>query len=258
MRIGIIGIGHIATDVLRGLLASGFDPAKLLMGPRGHGVSALAFRGIAVAPCSAAVVERCDLVLLAVRPDQALKAVTDLPWQQHHTLVSLCAGVPITTFRRVVREANIVRAIPLGAAAQGGSPTIIFPDHSAVRTLFGHVGSVTTLVREEDFGPATVAGVLYTLAHDLVGLTAEWAVAEGIPPEAARRLATAQLKAAATMLAADEVTPVADMVRALATPGGIAETAFGSLDRDAFGVRWRAALDAGLQRIRDIEAAHRT
>lgn len=258
MRIGIIGIGHIATDVLRGLLASGFDPAKLLMGPRGHGVSGLASRGIAVALSSAEVVERCNLVFLAVRPDQALEAVADLPWQQHHTIVSLCAGVPIATFRRVVRAANIVRAIPLGAAAHGGSPTIIFPDDPTVRALFNHVGSVTALVREEDFAPATVAGVLYTLAHDLVGLTAEWAAAQGILPEAARRLATAQLKAAATMLAADEVTPVADMVRALATPGGIAETAFGALDRDAFAKRWHAALDAGLQRIRDIEAAHRT
>ncbi len=258
MRIGIIGVGHIATDVARGLLASGFDPTKLRIGPRGHGVPALASRGISVAPSSAAVVEGCDLVLLAVRPDQALEAVPALPWRQHHTLVSLCAGVPIATFRKVVRKANIVRAIPLGAAAHGGSPTIIFPDDPAVHTLFSHVGSVTALVREENFAPATVAGVLYTLAHDLVGLTADWAEAQGIAPEAARRLATAQLKAAATMLAADDVTPVADMVRALATPGGIAETAFGSLGRDAFGLRWRAALDAGLQRIREIEEAHRT
>jgi pyrroline-5-carboxylate reductase len=258
MRIGIIGIGHIATEVTRGLLASGLDPATLLLGPRGQGVPELASRGVSVAPSSAAVVESCDVVLLAVRPHQALEAVSELPWEEHHTLVSLCAGVPIAAFRKAVRRANVVRAIPMGAAAHGGSPTTLFPDDATVRALFLHVGSVTVLAREEDFGPATVAGVLYTLAHDLVGLTAEWAAVQGLSPEAARRLATAQLAAAATMLAADEATPVSDMVRALATPGGIAETAFRSLDRDAFGVRWRAALDAGLERVRDIEAAHRT
>jgi pyrroline-5-carboxylate reductase len=170
----------------------------------------------------------------------------------------LCAGVSIATLRNVVRNANLVRAIPLGAAAHGGSPTIVFPEDPAVRSLFLRVGSVTALACEEDFGPATVVGVLYTLAHDLVGLTAEWAAVQGLSPEAARRLATAQLTAAATMLAADEAIPVPDMVRALATPGGIAETAFRSLDRNTFAMHWRAALDAGLQRVHEIEAGHRT
>jgi pyrroline-5-carboxylate reductase len=258
MRIGVIGVGHIATDVVRGLLRSGLPAGDVVLAPRGAGVGPLRAAGCAVAADAADAVARADAVLLCVRPFQALDAAAGLPWRAGQLVVSTCAAVPIAALGPVCAPARVVRAMPLGVAAHGASPTILHPDDPDARALLERVGSVISFPREEDLRAATVAGVTYAYAHRLAGICADWLAANGIDPAAARALASADVAAAGVSAGAERERTPQEMAAAMATPGGIAEAAFRVLDAALPADAWDRALDAGLARMLEIERAQRT
>lgn len=260
MRIGVIGVGHLATDVVSGWLDAGVSANDILLAPRGAGVASLARRGIAVASDNADVIARSDVVLWATRPLQAIAAMGGLPWRADQIVMSCCAGLQLDVVAEAVRPANVVRVVPLGSAAQGASPTLMFPEHQTVHALFERVGTVTSLSSEDEFSAAQVAGVLYAGAHAFVGITEAWLATRGIPAAAARNIAAGNLAAAVAAIRARPSVAVSDMVAAIATPGGVADRAFARLDIAELEQRWTAALDAGLERMREYDAAsrHRT
>ncbi len=68
MRLGFLGVGHLAASILKGLLRSGIDPARIVLSPRGKGPSLAAAHGFDVAADNADLVSQADCVFLAVRP----------------------------------------------------------------------------------------------------------------------------------------------------------------------------------------------
>lgn len=253
MRIGILGVGHLAGYLVPGLLRQpGFAVA---LSPRNaEKAQALAARhGVAVAPDPAALVEASEVVLLAVRPAFAAAALEGLPWRAGQTLLSLCAGVPLEALA-AARPAAIARAMPITAAALGESPTSLWPDLPAARAALAPLGPVVALPDEAAFESATVAAAVYGWLHALIGEMTAWQEAVGLPPETARALVAQTAKAAAAMVQARPEESIEALTRDLCTAGGI--TGFG-LERlraaEAFGP-WRDACDAVLARLQEPRA----
>jgi pyrroline-5-carboxylate reductase len=254
MRIGILGVGHLGAYLVRGLISAGTAPGDLLLSPRGTATAAaLAERhGVAVAPSNAAVVADSDVVVLAVRPGDAAAAVAGLPWTARHLLVSTCAGVRLDALRPSAAPAAVVRAMPISAVAIGRSPTTIFPDHPLARAVFSRVGEVLVLPDEEGFSVASVSAALYGWVHELIGRSVAWSAAQGLPEPLARRLQAQTFAAAAGMVLDAPDLPVDELVRRLATPGGITEAGLDSLRRHGTDEAWTAAQDAAFERLRAL------
>lgn len=250
--VGIIGVGHIARYLVDGLMRSA-DPPAIVLSPRGRQQSAsLGERfALAVAADNREVVERCNLVILATRPKQAIEAATGLPWRPRQVLVSVAAGVPLNALLRVAAPATCVRAMPISCAAIGESPTSIHPDEPTARALFQRVGSVYAMPDEAAFEAASVLGATYGWVHALIKETAEWTAAAGVPEAAARALVVEMARGAAGMVLARPDLDLAAMIETLATPGGITALGLEVLDDRGAWAAWRAALAAALARIRE-------
>ena len=83
MKLGIIGVGHLASSVLKGLLHAGVAPHTICLSPRGHGPDLAAQHGFNLATDNASLVTESDVVLLAVRPADAADVINGL--LQGHT-----------------------------------------------------------------------------------------------------------------------------------------------------------------------------
>ncbi|MEM7221536.1 MAG: pyrroline-5-carboxylate reductase dimerization domain-containing protein [Pseudomonadota bacterium] len=247
--VGLIGVGHLASYLVPGLLR-GLQPEALLLSPRGRAQSAaLAARhGLAVAESNQDLVERCDMVLLATRPGQAAEAVAALTWRQGQTLVSLCAGLPLAALE--AGPATLARALPVSSALIGESPTCLTPDLHHVRALLAPLGPVIALPDEASFEVASVPSAYYGWIHALIAETSDWATRQGLPEATARALVAQTLRGAAGMILAEPERPVDDMIKTLATPGGITELGLRHLrETSAFGP-WNEACDAVLARLK--------
>ncbi|SMF72462.1 pyrroline-5-carboxylate reductase [Tistlia consotensis] len=248
MKIGILGVGHLAGYLVPGLLR---EPAfELLLSPRNaEKARALSERhDLPVAPDAETLVRRSEVVLLAVHPAKAADAVEGLPWRAGQTLVSLCAGVPLDSLA-AAQPAALARAMPITAASIGESPTSLWPDLPAARQVLAPLGPVIALPGEAAFETATVAAAAYGWLQGLIGALAEWETQAGLPPETARALIAQTTRAAAAIVQARPEASVEALTRDVCTPGGITELGLDHLERaEAFGP-WREACDAVLARL---------
>jgi pyrroline-5-carboxylate reductase len=253
-HVGVMGVGHFGAALVRGLLHAGMAPHEILLSPRGSEVPSLVAEfGVVVAADSRDLVARSDVVFLSVRPPQAAEAIRSLPWHKGQLLISVCAGVPIRELAAAAADGpDIVRAMPMTSVAIGASPTVVFPEHARAVALLKRLGSVIPLHDEGQFEIATALAVAYTLCHDLVGRTAEWATRSGLDQKTALRLSAAHFESAARVMAMTGSVPHETLIKALVTKGGVAEAAYGPLRTGRYGEVWEDTLAAALARVRAL------
>lgn len=246
MIVGIIGVGHLAAAVLSGLLRAGVDPASILLSPRGQAHQLAQRWNIPLARDNEDLVTRADIVLLSVRPVDAPGAVAGLPWRAGQTLLSFCAGVPLSSLDAGLAQA--VRAMPLTAAAINASPTACFPASLAAFGVLEKLGPIVTLRDEREFEVASVNAAIYGWAQDLIRQSAGWATCQGGDADAMRRLAALTFVAAGRLIAETD-RPMDALIEELVTPGGITELGLDILASERQPQAWQAACDAVLQRL---------
>jgi pyrroline-5-carboxylate reductase len=249
-RIGIIGVGHLASYLVEGLRRAEPD-LEIVLSPRNVTRSAnLAARfGATVAVDNQAVADAADLILLTTRPGDALAAAWGIAFRPGQTVVSTVAGLSLAALRPAVAPATVVRAMPISCAALNQSPTLLCPDRVRARALFALLGQVHLLPDESLFTPASVISAFYGWVYALLDETVAWTVQAGVPAETARSLVLETVRGAADMGLAQPDRDLADMLDTLATPGGITELGLDVL-RQWHGLEaWAAALDAVLDHM---------
>lgn len=248
MKLGIIGVGHLAHALLKGLARSEDAPDEIMLSPRGMGPALARDMGHALAADNAALVDACDVVLVAVRPADAMGAVANLPWRLNQILLSACAGVSIATLKETGVCARIVRIMPIVAAEFGASPTTIYPQEPVVTPLLRAWGSIIALDYEAQFEVATTSAAMFGWIQALIQTSVDWSTAEGLAPAQARQLMAETFLAAARMVA-DSDRSIPDLLDSIATPGGITEAGLHHLHARRVPDYWQEAFDLVLERL---------
>ena len=250
MTFGIIGVGHLSASLLLGFLRAGLAPETIVLSPRGQARALSERHGFGLAADNAALVDACDIVLLAVRPSDAERAIEGLPWRSGQILLSACAGVPIASLAQAVHPAEVVRIMPITAASLGCSPTPVYPLRSAIVPYLEALGSPVPLESEEQFEAATVSAAIYGWAQALIRAGAEWSGAHGLAQETARQLVARTFVASGRMLAESDA-PMSDILESLCTPGGITEAGLRHLEKARAVDAWHHACDLVLRKLRE-------
>lgn len=238
--VGIIGVGHLIRHMVPAMVRS---PYKFILSERGHETSAkLAEQhDLEIVADNQEIVDRSDIVILAVRPYDALAVAGALQWRKGQTLLNLCAGTVRRDLQTAVAPAWQVMAMPVVAAQFGESPTLIYPDDLACRTLLETCGTVIVLDNEEQFGPASVIACYYGWVHELIAQMSDWTAQQGVGPDVARQLVSQMTRAAATSARERIDTSLEGLVAELATPRSFTGAGLEILNEDNAFAAWRRA-----------------
>jgi len=250
-EIGILGVGHLISYLVPGMLRGEHKP-DFLLSPRNRQTALTLAQNhtLKIAKSNHQLVEACDVIILSVRPGQVKSAIEDLPWRNGQLIISLCAGVSIDEISTHAKGVRITRALPVTAAKSGESPTAIYPRCQFTQTLFGPCGPTVMLDDEDQFEAATMFGAYYGWIQHLIGEMTEWAQANDLSPETSRLLACQMTRAAATTVRDTPEKPIAALVDELCSPGSITGLGLDSLKRqDAFKA-WHQAGDDVLQNLK--------
>ncbi|MEM8877398.1 MAG: pyrroline-5-carboxylate reductase dimerization domain-containing protein [Pseudomonadota bacterium] len=249
MRLGIIGVGHLAVSILRGLTSAGWNAEDILLSPRGQAQKQARHNGFEIADSNADLVHRSDLVLLAVRPADARNAISDLPWRSGQVLMSACAGVPLAVLSEAAGAAAISRIMPITASELGASPTLAYPMRPEIEPFLTAIGSIIPLTNEDQFETATVSAALFGWAQALIRHAADWSTDHGLDEHAARQLVARTFVASGRMIAEKDAS-MADILDSLCTPGGITEAGLIHLNMEGVPDGWRGACDLVLEKLK--------
>jgi pyrroline-5-carboxylate reductase len=254
LELGIIGVGAIAEAIITGLCEGEDTPIPISLSPRSAGrASLLAARypTVQVVDSNQAVVERADVLLLCVRPQDAPAALSELAFRAPQTVISVMAGVPIHALRPLVAPVEVVvRAIPLPAVARRSGLTAIHPPHELVRAIFDPLGGIMAVHDERalDALSASTATIAAHLAY--LDTISRWLVRRGIPESEATGYVASVFGALSGSLLDTGPTDFRSLADEYATPGGTNEQFLTALRRAGTFEIVDRALDDVARRLR--------
>lgn len=230
----MIGCGNMGGAMLRRWVAAGLAPGRVTVVTRGEATVPAGVRALHALPLD----EEPATLVLAVKPQQLDSVAPMLARLAPSLLVSILAGVEISTLTARIPAGGIVRAMPNLPVAIGQGVTALHTtsDSSAVRdtaeALAAPLGTVEWIADEAQFDAVTaLAGSGPGFVFRFADALARAGAALGLPEDQSLRLALATLAGSAAMAAASNEPP-AVLADRVASPGGSTRQGLNVLDAD--------------------------
>lgn len=256
MKIGFIGLGKMATTIIKGLektdfeiLVAGRDPEKTVRQAENLGVRALAKQSDLVA--------EADLVVLGVKP-QVLPAVLE-QLDFHQPIISMAAGVSLERLAGMTNSSlPLIRIMPnINAQILQSTTAICRNQHvddqllDLAKTITDSFGS-TFDIAEKDFdsftaltgsGPAYI--YLFIEALALAG------VKHGLPKSQALDIVTQTVLASAQNLSQGKDSPH-DLIDKISSPGGTTIAGLVDLEKTGLSASVISSIDTTIARAKEL------
>jgi pyrroline-5-carboxylate reductase len=253
MELGFIGTGTITAAIVTGLGTSFGATGHIHLSPRSPPVAAALaerFAHVQVAASNQDVLDRSDVVVLAVRPQIATAVIEALQFRPDHHVISLIATYPANALAPLIAPASrLSKAVPLPAAALGHSATAIYPPDPVAAALFNAVGTAIEVDSPAQFDALTAATATMASYFTFADTVATWLTTHGVPAANARRYVASLFEGLAL---STQATPAPDFTALAidhATKGGINEELAQRLTQSGAFAGLESGLDAILARI---------
>lgn len=246
--IGILGVGHLAELMVRGLAGQGY---RLVLSPRNADMAArlAAEHGCEVAASNQALVDAAEGVFVSLPAASGAEELARLSFRPGQPVLSAMAGTGLVRLQSLVGPARAaVTMMPGYANAHGVGPSILCPDDGFWRDFLSKTGPVIAFADEAQFTIAATFGGFSGATFGWMAHVIGWFEGQGLPPETARRLIAATLRGNAEVLLQED-RPLEDIARSVVTPGGISEMVLATLSERGALSAWDEGLDRVLKRI---------
>ncbi|GAA2039212.1 pyrroline-5-carboxylate reductase [Yaniella flava] len=271
MHISFIGLGHLNSAILAGLLAGGYDREHITATT--HSVASAAARraefGIDVIAteqdpqANNAAVANAEIVVLGVKPPQMVETARGLAaaLRPDATVVSVAAGTTLASLTAALPKGQpVVRTMPnvaltvgKGVVGMARGATVTDAQVSQVDSVFAGSGTVFHVEEDQLNALAAMAGSGPGYVFRFVNSLANAGTDLGLDAATAQELARLTVVGAGTMLELPDADPSA-LENSIATPGGTTEAALKSLDAGGFNQIMVEALQANVARSEALGA----
>lgn len=225
-RIGIIGVGGIARAIVDGLCGGVEEPPEIFLSPRGARTAtelSQRYPNVRVCTDNQDVVNRSQVVVIAVRPEQRAEALAGLRVGSGCVVVNVMAGVGTDELRQVLdTDAPLVRAMPLQAVHERQCVTVTCPSHPDVDVLFDCLGGVLPVADEAVFNVFSALTATISTHFAYLATLVAWADRQGIPSEDADRFIRSLFQGVGRALG-DETRSLHQLLADHETPKGMNE-----------------------------------
>ncbi len=274
--IGLIGAGNMAEAIINGLLKSGVSRPEHLVASdvsssrRGYMSETY---GIRVAEDNISVFNRCEVIVLAVKPqhmNEVLEGITKDPEYAapgRKIIVSIAAGVPLQLIERYIyapmdekerSQLPIVRVMPntpalvrAGMAGMAGNRYAKKEDLKTVRAVLEAIGKVVEFDETDLDAVTALSGSGPAYVFYLVESLVTAGVSMGLTESDSLTLSLETIKGAVKLM--EETGEPAELLRKKVTsPGGTTEAAFKVLEGNRVKEIIVEALQAAVNRSREL------
>ncbi len=269
MRICFIGLGHLNSAILAGLLASGYDRDNIIATTQTQtsasqrntefGIEVLSVETQLAA--NAQAVAEADIVILGVKPPHIIETARNIAdaLPKNATVVSVAAGITLANLTAALPQKQpIIRTMPnvaltvgKGVVAMARGTTVTADQVESVDQVFAGSGTVIHVPEDQLNAVTAIAGSGPGYVFRFVNALAQAGTTLGIDPATAKELARLTLVGAGTMLETPGADPTA-LEDSIATPGGVTEAALQSLDAAGFDQLVADAVKANVARSEEL------
>ncbi|MBX5154230.1 NAD(P)-binding domain-containing protein [Rhizobium lentis] len=251
--IGFVGTGVITEAMVRGLLA---DPAYALeihVSPRSAHIAetlAGAFAAVNIAKDNQDVVDRSDMVFLAIRPQVAEEVVRELSFRAGQTVVSVVAATERHALLDWIgADVHLVQAIPLPFVADRQGVTAIYPPDDTVAALFDTLGTAVQCQSRKEYDLLAAASATMSTYFGIMETVGVWLETSGLERAKANAYIAPLFASLAQKASGPGAEPFSTLSREFATRGGLNEQVLTDFEKKGGIAALIEALDGVLARI---------
>jgi pyrroline-5-carboxylate reductase len=216
---------------------------------------------------------KCDIVVLAVKPQQMDEMLGRITAQEGYTItdrklvISIAAGIPTQKIENLLypplnedtrKKLPIIRVMPntpafVLAGMSGMSPnrTAMAEDTAVTETILGAVGKVIQFKEEELDAVTALSGSGPAYVFYLIESMIEGGINVGLDPEDATVLTMTTLSGAVKLLE-ERKQPPQTLRQNVTSPGGTTEAALKILEKNNVKQRIIDAIEAATRRSREL------
>ena len=263
--IGFIGAGNMARSMAGGLIANDWPKNKILLSDpdevqRQGAQQAL---GVEIVVKNAAVVDRADILVLAVKPQSLAEVVAEIAGplaEKNPLIISIAAGILTgDLIKWIGREAPVVRVMPNTPALIGSGASGLYANEytneeqrEQAETIMRATG-VTVWVKDEALLDIITAlsgsGPAYFLL--VMEVMESAATKAGLDQKSARLLTLETALGAAKMALESSVDP-ATLRQRVTSAGGTTEAAIKILEQGKIDQLFTSAINAATTRSKEL------
>jgi pyrroline-5-carboxylate reductase len=174
-------------------------------------------------PSNKAIVERSDVVFLAVRPAQVETALNGIDFRSDQMVVSFVTGLSLKELEALAPRSAVCRVLPLPLIEYGKGPIVCHPAHPAMIELFSPLGDLVCVDSEEEllaFGRTSAfMSTFFELQHSLI----RWLESQGMARPQASLYVRSMLAGLADTALRSSVDDHANLASHHETKGGLNE-----------------------------------
>lgn len=261
-KIGFIGAGNMATAIIKGLLAQGYQADSIaVFDVSEQQLNAICALGVTACDSGARVVEQCDIIVLAVKPQhyaEVLEGVKSSVTPQK-TFVSIAAGISIAYVQRALEcDCPVMRVMPntplllkKGASALCPSGNMSEEDREVIFQMFAGSGVCAYFTEDHMNEIISVNGSSPAYIYLFAKAMADYAQAQGIDYDSAMQLICATLEGSAAMLRESGDTPD-ELIAKVSSKGGTTIAALEKLREHGFTEAVQDAMEACTKRAEEL------
>lgn len=243
LKIAIVGCGNLGRSIVDGFLKSGISASKLTVSDRRvQLLDDLAAKGICVGKDNKIAVAEADIIIVAVKPYQAVEVITDIQsvLRSGQLVASTITGISIAQLKELLPSGVIpIRVMPNTAIALQESMTLIAaPDCSEeqinmVKELFESLGKVI-FIDEELMAAATVLGACgIAFALRFIRAAIQGGVEIGFSADVAQQIVAQTVKGASELILQTGHHPEQEIDK-VTTPKGITISGLNEMEHRGF------------------------
>lgn len=252
MRIGILGVGAIAVNVIDAIQSSTDSAHTFYLSPRStHRADALVnkYANCVKLETNQAVIDASDIVVLSVLPKQVDEVLSQLNFRPDHVVASFIAGRPPSEITKLVSPATkVAQLIPLPPIELHKGPLLICPPISELAQVFSGLGELVELNDENQIkifsaGSATMS-MYFTLQNEII----DWFTKQGIEFDLAAKYVTSLNEGLGAIAAKTAPSELKHLPVAHETPGGLNESVRTNLEK----AKWPAKVSEQLDYLINV------
>lgn len=227
MRIGILGVGTIATNVIEAMQKLNPQAHTFYLSPRSAKRSSQLmqkYQNCIQLNSNQEVVQQSQVVVVSVLPSQVDQVLTELSFRPDHLIASFIAGRPPSEIAKLTSPAShVAQLIPLPPIELHKGPLLICPGIPQLLEVFDGLGDVIAIDAEENIKVFSTASAIMSTYFRLTNEVIDWISNQGIDRTLATKYVTSLFEGLG--IEANHIPPelLGSMVKEHETPGGLNE-----------------------------------
>ena len=254
MKIGVIGVGIITSNIIEGFLGHGKTDIQFFLSPRNKEKSGLFAKkyplNVKVCSCNQEVADNSDFIFLGLLPEKAEEILKELKFRKSNKVIGLIPIIGLPKLREIIGETQILcDVVPLPFISRRMGPIVVYPPIEEVTQLLEPLGTIVGVNSEKEISVLRSTTALMSPFYELLYNIVQWDMENGLEEETAKTYLTEFFAGLCKMAQLTQDGKLKELAEEM-TPGGLNYQAVNFLKENNAFEKWQEALTPVLKRVR--------